>query len=284
VFAVLNTDRQTIADDGLIRQQKEGYFETESEEMEITITLTDAKLDFTATSAADDILGAEKHDDDRLSYGEAEAADARNGDIDGDSTTTDDQITNIDGVIIDLSATATDTQSTPVNYATKSRDAADSEVITLGAQAGDLAAGDKLTSIENLIGSDHGDVLIGNGANNQLNGGDGDDIFVLELGDGKRAADIVRDFTDGEDKLALTLSQADKNTLNTVTDVTAKFTKLLELAMLRLEAGDSSNDATKNDVHILYTGGTNDETVMVLDEFLDGGALMDLTIADFEII
>ena len=195
VVAVLNTDRQTIADDGLIEQQKEGYFETESEEMEITLTLTDAKLNFTATSAADDILGAEKHDDDRLSYGEAEAADARNVDIDGDSATTDDQITDIDGVIIDLSATATDTQSTPVNYATKSRDAADSEVITLGADAGNLAAGDKLTSIENLIGSDHGDVLIGNGENNQLDGRDGDDHLY-----GGAGADTLNG-EDGDDRL-----------------------------------------------------------------------------------
>lgn len=124
----------------------------------------------------------------------------------------------------------------------------------------------------------------GGGGIDTLIGGDGDDIFVMELADGLRAADFVSDFTDDKDKLALTLSQADKNTLNAVTDDAAKFTKLLELAMLRLEAGDSSNDATKNDVHVIYTGGTNDETVMVLDELLDGGALTDLTIADFQII
>ena len=76
-------------------------------------------------------------------------------------------------MVIDLSANATDTQTTPVKFATKPEDAAGSEVITLGAEAGDLAAGDKLTSIENLIGSDHKDVLIGNGENNQLDGGDG---------------------------------------------------------------------------------------------------------------
>ena len=69
-----------------------------------------------------------------------------------------------------------------------------------------------------------------------------------------------------------------------MTDDATKFTKLLELAVLRLEASDSNNDATKNDVHVIYTGGTNDETVMILDEFLDGDALTDLTIADFEII
>ena len=155
------------------------------------------------------------------------------------------------------------------------------------------AAGDRLTSIENITGSAHDDLLVGDGAANTLDGGDGDDIliggagddvFVIELGDGLRAADIVRDFTDGEDKLALTLSQANKNTLNNQPDDAAKFTKLLELAMFRLEAGDSSNDATKNDLNVVYTGGTNDETVMVLDEFLDGNALMDITIADFEII
>jgi len=183
VVAVLNTDKQKIADDGLIAQQKDGYFESESEEMEITLTLTDAKLDFTPISAADDILGAEKHDDDRASYKEAEATDARNVDIDGDSATTDDRITGIDGVIIDLSATATDTQSTPVKYATKSKDATNREVITLGAKAGDLAAGDKLTSIENIIGSHHKDVLIGNAEENTLSGGEGDDHLYGGAGD-----------------------------------------------------------------------------------------------------
>lgn len=294
VVAVLNTDRQTIADDGLISRQKEGYFATESEQMEITLTLTDEKLDFTATSAADDILGAEKHDDDRLSYEEAEATDERTVDINGDSTTTDDQISGIDGVIIDLSATATDTQTTPVKYASKSKDAADSEVITLSAEAGDLAAGDKLTSIENLIGSDHKDVLIGNAVSNQLDGGhggdhlyggDGDDTLlggdgmdVLIGGDGSDIligeggmdlfrldlddddTDTVLGFTLGEDKIQIDTAFQD--------DVT-----LADLGLEIIESGDGLH------AHIVNANDNSD--IYMTIENIDHE---ELSITDFEII
>ena len=184
VVAELYTDIEDIKNKGLIKtqlqQDSKDYFNLEV--MEITLDLKDAELDETATSAADDFLGGADNDDDSVSYGEAEAAEARSVDIDGDSATTNDRITGIDGVVIDLSATATDTQTTPVKYATKSKDAADGEVITLGADAGNLAAGDKLTSIENIIGSDHKDVLIGNAVKNQLDGGAGDDTLLGGLG------------------------------------------------------------------------------------------------------
>jgi len=197
VVAELYTDIEDIKDKGLIKaqlqQDNKDYFNLEV--MEMTLDLTDDELDETATSAADDFLGDADNDDDRVSYDEAEATDARSVDIDGDSATTDDQITGIDGVVIDLSATATDTQSMPVKYSTKSEDATGSEVITLGAEAGDLAAGDKLTSIENLIGSDHKDVLIGNGVNNQLDGGSGGDHLY-----GGAGADTLNG-EDGEDSL-----------------------------------------------------------------------------------
>ena len=198
VVAELYTDIEDIKDKGLIKtqlqQDSKDYFNLEV--MEITLDLKDAELDETATSAADDFLGDADNDDDSVSYDEAEAAEARSVDIDGDSTTTDDRITGIDGVVIDLSATATDTQITPVKYATKSKDAADSEVITLSADAGNLAAGDKLTSIENLIGSDHDDVLIGNAVKNQLDGGEGDDHLY-----GGAGADTLNG-EDGDDHLS----------------------------------------------------------------------------------
>jgi len=46
----------------------------------------------------------------------------------------------------------------------------------------------------------------------------------------------------------------------------------------------SFDDDTKNDVNIIYTGGSSDETVMILEDFLDGISLQDLTLADFNII
>jgi hypothetical protein len=44
------------------------------------------------------------------------------------------------------------------------------------------------------------------------------------------------------------------------------------------------DDDTKNDVNIIYTGGSSDETVMILEDFLDGNNLQDLTLAGFNII
>src|SRR5690606_28212030 len=52
--------------------------------------------------------------------------------------------------------------------------------------SGGDAQGDQLTSIENLIGSDHADVLYGNGEVNRLDGGEGND--TLRSGGGGSAA------------------------------------------------------------------------------------------------
>jgi Ca2+-binding RTX toxin-like protein len=46
-----------------------------------------------------------------------------------------------------------------------------------GPQVGGDAAGDLLSTIENLVGSAYGDLLIGNDGNNQLDGADGNDIL-----------------------------------------------------------------------------------------------------------
>jgi hemolysin type calcium-binding protein len=82
-----------------------------------------------------------------------------------------------------------------------------------GAGSGSDATGDRLISIENVVGSafddtlagsslanrlDGGngdDVLIGRAGNDTLTGGDGDDRFVFAVGDGR---DIVSDFTPGD--------------------------------------------------------------------------------------
>ena len=43
--------------------------------------------------------------------------------------------------------------------------------------SGGDAEGDTLTSIENIIGSDYADLIIGDSQNNSLNGGSGNDTL-----------------------------------------------------------------------------------------------------------
>jgi Ca2+-binding RTX toxin-like protein len=77
--------------------------------------------------------------------------------------------------------------------------------------AADHSSGDKLVSIENLIGSQHNDTLKGNRDHNRLEGGGGNDtltgnagkdIFVVEFAPGK-GIDAITDFERGVDSLVL---------------------------------------------------------------------------------
>ena len=311
IVATLHTDISDIEDEGLIDTQQKtesdaDYFTSTTELKKIDIELTDVALNLTVTKEMDesatnkgvnDILGHEKHEDDHVSYQEAEAADTRIVDLDGDMSTTSDQIKDIDGVIIDLSASAKDTADD--EYATKTTEDGN-DVITLGANAGDSAAGDKLTSIENITGSGFVDVLIGDGSANTLNGeagddyldggtgddtleggagadrltgGAGDDMFVLELSDGARGQDIVTDFTASSDKIQISLTQANITTINGEGNDAGKLAKLLELANLstanNADAGhtSTSNDASANDTVITYTAGGASDVVMVLEDY-----------------
>ncbi len=74
---------------------------------------------------------------------------------------------------------------------------------------------DVLRGIENVLGTDSGDIIAGNGRDNVLVGGEGrdtligrngDDTFVFRDGD-KR--DRIKDFTQGEDTIDLTLASVD---------------------------------------------------------------------------
>ena len=85
---------------------------------------------------------------------------------------------------------------------------------------GGHASGDTISYFENVTGSMHNDVLIGNNmanvlrglagndglqggrGDNTLEGGVGDDIFVFSPGDAS-SEDVIVDFNDGNDKLDL---------------------------------------------------------------------------------
>ena len=327
IVAKLRTDTDDIKDEGLIESQQatekeKDYFRSTTELMKIDIELTDDALnlivtkemdDSAPTKGANDILGHDDEDD-HVSYQEAEQAETANVrtvDLDGDTSDASDQIKSVDGVVIDLSATATDIEDTPVKYATEANG-----VITLGANAGNLAAGDKLTSIENVTGSGFNDVLIGDDEANRLAGGDGDDyliggdcddildggadsvrdtltggagndIFVVSADDGTdlAGADLVTDFASG-DKVQISLSQDDINTIKGEANAAAKLIKLLELANLEVtnnaDAGHSTTDKPDNDTVLTNKGadkalgGDDDTVLMILEDYST-----DLTFDDF---
>ena len=79
------------------------------------------------------------------------------------------------------------------------------------------AEGDRLTAIENLIGSDYDDRLFGNNGDNELSGGDGDDRIVANFGfdtvEGGAGADTL-DGDAGDDGLALGATQVSGDTLS----------------------------------------------------------------------
>ena len=103
-----------------------------------------------------------------------------------------------------------------------------------GTAEGGHAGGDVIINVENIQGSDHGDVLVGdngvnnlrghdgddeirgNGGDDWLSGGAGADIFIFETGHGY---DFIHDFTDNEDRIdlsAFNLSGFDDLTITSI--------------------------------------------------------------------
>lgn len=70
---------------------------------------------------------------------------------------------------------------------------------------GGTAQADHLFSIENFVGSDHGDVFINDyhGENNEFTGGAGSDVYALNSS-GNGGNDVWTDFTSGEDRIDVT--------------------------------------------------------------------------------
>jgi len=137
---------------------------------------------------------------------------------------------------------------------------------------------------DDTIRADAGaDTLNGGAGADILTGGAGNDDFVLTLADGSRAQDIVTDFASG-DQIKIALSSANKALVDAETSDADKLAKLLDLAELttanNADHGHTSttNDTSANDTVITFTGGSNNDVVMVLEDYAT-----DLTYADFVI-
>jgi Ca2+-binding RTX toxin-like protein len=120
-----------------------------------------------------------------------------------------------------------------------------------GTGSGGHAEGDRLSGIENLLGSEHSDRLTGNGGDNRLfgfggndtlvggggndilTGGPGNDMFVFaslsDMGVQPEACDQIQDFVQGEDRIDLSGIDANaatgaNDTFHTLIDPSAAFT------------------------------------------------------------
>ena len=80
-----------------------------------------------------------------------------------------------------------------------------------GATSGTAAEGDLFSSIENLRGTAFNDTLTGDGHNNILFGGAGNDTFVFKMNAGGIGHDTIGDFTSGQDKIELDYTAFDPN-------------------------------------------------------------------------
>ena len=70
--------------------------------------------------------------------------------------------------------------------------------LTTGRGEGGEAEGDRLSNVENLVGSDHDDRLFGDSGDNTLSGGAGDDRIVAGLGDDRVEGGAGADTLDGD--------------------------------------------------------------------------------------
>ena len=173
-----------------------------------------------------------------------------------------------------------------------------------GTASGGHATGDRLISIDNIIGSRYADILIGSDGDNSLNsqwgddilfggagndylwGGSGHDIFdgeegidrlvgdagndIFVLGDKMQGEDHVIDFRWGDDRIRIVTDTGSETTL----------TALYAAANIRVDntqnySGDfdtTQNSLRVNDTQIYDTNGTDDNTsddilLMVLEDF-----------------
>ena len=125
--------------------------------------------------------------------------------------------------------------------------------------AREYAAGDVLTNIRNIIGSNYIDVLTGDEYDNILAGGGGNDVFVAHSADGD--TDMITDFTSG-DKIRVDV--VDPSSINNLASL---------FGTLSISQATSSSGVT-----LTFDRGASDYMI-VLDGFSTS-----LTFTDFEVI
>ena len=165
--------------------------------------------------------------------------------------------------------------------------------------SGGYAEGDRLTSIEWIVGSRYADIITGDANDNILYGYNGHDILIggagIDILYGERHDDIfvLGDKTQGEDHVVDFTRNSDYNDrIRIVTDTGSETTlnALYAAANIRVSrkeySGDffnGSNSSSRNDTHIYDTNGTDttsdDILLMVLEDYTKP-----LTINDFLIV
>jgi len=170
-----------------------------SETFTVSNVTTETDAAFSTTVTTTQAFAAATEHDDNTDQNDVEVIEGDVDTIDGGAG--NDTIEGMVGADVIDGGTGTDTAS----YA--SSNAAVSVNLATGVNTGGHAAGDSLTSIENVTGSAFADTLVGSSSANTLNGGAGNDTltgnggadaFVVATGGG---SDTVTDFTTGVDTM-----------------------------------------------------------------------------------
>lgn len=159
--------------------------------------------------------------------------------------------------------------------------------LATGVGAGGYAEGDSYNSIENVIGSDQDDILIGNNQNNILEGGEGNDLLIagggnnqLFGGDGddtlrSGAGSNLLDGGDGNDTVSYENSTAAVNVNLNEGTASGGFAAGDTLVSIENIIGSAFNDVLvgDNNDNQLF-GGAGDDLLIGLEgaNFFDGGA------------
>ena len=143
--------------------------------------------------------------------------------------------------------------------------------------AGGHAEGDVIADIENVIGSDYDDALIGNERPNELYAGDGDDVLIGGAGadflQGGKGIDLV-DYTDSDTGVRVNLTTNTGEGGHAMGDVIADVENVIGSLYRDILWGDGNANR-------LFGGGGNDELHGDDgDDLLEGGEGADTFIFD----
>ncbi len=146
-------------------------------------------------------------------------------------------------------------------------------LVSGAANSGGTAAGDKLSNIENLIGSAYNDILTGNSSNNAISGDVGNDTIMGGLGidtlDGGLGTDTIL-YTDSTAAVIVSLVSGATNSGGAAEgDIISNFENL---------TGSNYNDTlTGDDSNNIIIGGSGNDTILggLGADTLDGGVGID---------